>query len=129
MNLRTAFLINAVVNAFLGLAQLLAPAALLSAFGMSASAATLVVSREYGAAALGLAVMNWLARSWEASSARDGLAQGMTVFYALAAVASVVAVVDGSLGASAGWSGAVTFAVLAAINDGLRLAERSGDVS
>ena len=63
----------------LSMAWMFAPAAMLASWGIGFDAAASVVSRRSAALFAGLAVMFWLARNAEASTARSALVGGFVV--------------------------------------------------
>ncbi|MBI5824139.1 MAG: hypothetical protein HZB18_08945 [Chloroflexi bacterium] len=90
MKLNVMFIIAAVYGIFLGLFELIAPAA--------ASAGTLtdsmpgmlfMIVRFWGVAYIGLGLIAWFVRNAEASKARDGVTLGLTVFFTLHALTSL----------------------------------------
>jgi hypothetical protein len=91
MKLNIVFTIAAVFLIILGLAQLLAPVAMLAAAGSegSPSSAYLMTIRFAGVEMLGLGLIAWLVRNAEASRARDAVTLGFTVYFALHALTSL----------------------------------------
>ncbi|MDO8752430.1 MAG: hypothetical protein Q7J80_00935 [Anaerolineales bacterium] len=90
MKLNVMFTIAAVYGIFLGLFELVAPAA--------ASAGTLtdglpgmlfMIVRFWGVAYIGLGLIAWFVRNAEPSKARDGVTLGLTIFFALHALTSL----------------------------------------
>jgi hypothetical protein len=91
MKLSVVFTIASIFLIILGLAQLLAPAAMLAAAGTggSSSSAFLITVRFSGVEMLGLGIIAWLVRNADASRARDGLTLGFTIYFALHALTSL----------------------------------------
>ena len=91
MRLHVVFTIAAVLMIVLGLASLLAPATMQAAAGMevSPSSGFLMTMRFGGVEMLGLGLIPWLVRNTEASRARDGVALGFTIYFALHALTSL----------------------------------------
>ena len=91
MRLHVVFTIAAVLMIVLGLASLLAPATMQAAAGMEVapSSGFLMTMRFGGVEMLGLGLIAWLVRSTEASKARDGVALGFTIYFALHALTSL----------------------------------------
>ena len=108
MKLNTLFSIAAVYMGVVGLGFLLAPEAIsLGIVSAGASAALLGYLRIPTGAFLGIAVLNWMARNAEASTARNAILFANTVGFALAGVLGVLSVLSGA---------PVTALVFAAIN-------------
>lgn len=96
MKLNTVLSISAIYMALVGLGYLVSPAALsLGAVDASASPVLTAFLRIPASTFLGIAVLNWMARNAEASKARDAIALGNTVGFALAAILSVWSVLIG----------------------------------
>ena len=70
MNPRVALIIGAVAAAIFGLLLALAPATMLSGFGLRAPDEAVVLSRDVGVTLLGLAVINWMARDASGTALR-----------------------------------------------------------
>jgi hypothetical protein len=83
------FIVAAVYGFLTGLSAFLAPQQMASMAGVSASSAVLMMVRFMGVANIGLALIAWLVRNAEASTTRDGVAMGFTVFFALHALTSL----------------------------------------
>ena len=89
MRLKIMFIIAAVYGFVIGLASLLAPAAMFSLGGLAGSSGVLMVARFMGVANIGLGLIAWLVRNSDASQARDGVSMGFFVFFALHALTSL----------------------------------------
>lgn len=91
MKLNLVFTVAAVLMVLLGLAQLLAPAAMVAAAysGVTPSTAHLMTIRFTGVEMLGLGLIAWLVRNTDASKARDGVTLGFTIYFALHALTSL----------------------------------------
>jgi hypothetical protein len=89
MRLKVMFIIAAVYGFVIGVASLLAPAAMFSLGGLAGSSGVLMVARFMGVANIGLALIAWLVRNADASPARDGVSMGFFVFFALHALTSL----------------------------------------
>jgi hypothetical protein len=91
MKLNVMFIIAAIVMIIIGLAQLLAPAAMVAAAGIetSLSSAYLMTIRFAGVELLGLGLIAWLVRNAEASRTRDRVTLGITVYFGLHALTSL----------------------------------------
>ena len=91
MKLNIVFTIAAILMIILGLAQLLAPAAMITGAGMgeSPSPAFIMTVRFAGVEFFGLGLIAWLVRNTEASKARDAVTLGFTIYFALHALTSL----------------------------------------
>lgn len=97
MRLNVLLSISAVYLALVGLGYLLAPSALL--FGVldpGAPAALTAQLRGVSSTFIGIAVLNWLARSAEASTARNAIVLANTVGFGLAGALGLVALASGA---------------------------------
>ncbi len=97
MKLKVALIIAAIYMALIGIGHLIAPIAM-SAGVIPADASTGLIAfiRHYSALFISLAVMNWMARNAEASTARTAIIYANLVAFALAAILDVFAVVNGA---------------------------------
>jgi hypothetical protein len=91
MKLNVMFTIAAIIMTIIGLAQLLAPVAMVAAAGIetSLSSAYLMTIRFAGVELLGLGLIAWFVRNADASRARDGVTLGFTIYFALHALTSL----------------------------------------
>jgi len=91
MKLNVVFATAAIFMIILGLASLLAPAAMVAAVsaGVAVSTGYLMTIRFGGVEMLGLGLIAWLVRSSEASEARDGVTLGFTIYFTLHALTSL----------------------------------------
>ena len=100
---RSAFLIfTAVVAIIYGLGLVLVPAMVNEMHGLASSPATSVMSRYFGVALLGIAVMAWLAREAADSDALSAFLQGACVMNVIGLIVSLHAVFTGLMNA-VGW--------------------------
>ena len=97
MKLNVIFIIAAIYMALIGLGHLFAPVAM-SAGVVPADASSGLVAflRHYAALFIAIAVMNWMARNSEASSARNAIVLANILAFGLAAILDVLAVVGGA---------------------------------
>ena len=104
MKLNVVFTIAAILMFILGLAQLLAPAAMATEAGMgeSLSPAFLMTIRFAGVEFFGLGLIAWLVRNTEASKARDAVTLGFTIYFALHALTSLYGQLT-SISSPVGW--------------------------
>ena len=89
MKLNLIFIIAAVYGLVVGLPAILAPDALASMAGQQLPAGMLMGYRFLGVAELGLGLIAWFVRNADASSARDGVVLGFTIYFALHALTSL----------------------------------------
>jgi hypothetical protein len=97
MKLNVMFIIATVYMGLIGIGHLLAPVAL-SAGVVPADAAPGMVAflRHYSALFLAIAVLDWMARNAEPSTARNAIVVANIVVFGLAAVLDVVTVLSGA---------------------------------
>ena len=97
MTLKTALTIAACYMALIGVGHLVAPIAMSAGVIPSDAPAGLVAFiRHYSALFMALAVLNWMARTAEASTARTAIVYANLVAFALAALLDALAVVNGA---------------------------------
>jgi hypothetical protein len=97
MKLNMIFILSAVYMALIGLGHLFAPVAM-SAGVVPADASLGLVAflRHYAALFLAIAVMNWMARDTDASTARTAIVLANIVAFGLAAILDILAVISGA---------------------------------
>ena len=97
MKLNVILIISAVYMALIGLGHLFAPAAMSAGVvPADASSGLIAFLRHYAALFIAIAVMNWMARNSEASTARNAIVLANMVAFGLAAILDVVAVISGA---------------------------------
>jgi len=112
MKLSALFAVAGVIAIVFGLAFLLVPEQLMSQYGLTGGDATLFyIARLFGAALVGIGLMNWSARNSAASSARGAIVQGNLVADAIGTLVAVMAQLDGVTNAL-GWSTVAIYALL-----------------
>ena len=112
MKLRNLFIVNAVISLVFGVASVLAPALLLSLYGITLSPAGIVVTRLLGAAFLGICVLTWLARDAPDSEARRAIVLGLFVENAIGFIVALLGQLAGVPNVL-GWSIVVIYLLLA----------------
>lgn len=112
MTLRNLFIINVVIALFFGLSLALAPALLVSFYGVTLSQAGIWVARLWGAASLGYAVVTWFTRNAEESEARRAIVLGQFVHTTIGFIVSLLAQLSGVMN-PLGWSIVVIYLLLA----------------
>jgi hypothetical protein len=97
MKLKVILIIATVYMALIGIGHLVAPVAL-SAGVIPADASPGVVAflRHYSALFIAIAVLNWMARNAEPSTARNAIVLANIVAFGLAAILDVVTVISGA---------------------------------
>lgn len=95
MSLDILFTVSSIYMALVGLGLLIFPDTLMAGALASSSLVLIDVMRGCGGGFLGVAVMDWLARSAEASKARDAIVLGNTIGFISAAVFGVFSVIHG----------------------------------
>lgn len=113
MSSRLSLTIGAVAAVLFGLGAIIAPAQMLSGFGLAAPSEAVVLSRDAGATILGLGVINWLARDASGPLVRSILVGNVAV-QVLEIVVNGYETATGALPA-AGIAGIAIHAVLAVI--------------
>lgn len=97
MKLNVIFIIAAIYMAVIGLGHLFAPIAMSAGVvPADASSGLTAFLRHYAALFIAIAVMNWMARNSEASTARNAIVLANIVAFGLAAILDVLAVVSGA---------------------------------
>ncbi len=113
MKLNSLMIITAALLAIYGIGFVVAPAPLLSLLGIATDPAVAFVTRAFGAALIGYAVMNWFARNAVDSDARRAIVLADASFNALAIVVNLLGTLSGVLNVL-GWSNVVIHLLLAA---------------
>jgi hypothetical protein len=110
MNLRTFFVINAVVALVYAIGLILAPAAMNATYGLTTDAGLQIISRFFGVELLILGVLSWLAKDFTGANARPILISGLVgnVVGTLVALMGTLGGVMGSLG----WSAVLIYLLL-----------------
>ncbi len=97
MKLNVILIIAAVYMVLIGLGHLIAPVALSAGVvPADASAGMVAFLRHYSALFIGIAVMNWMARNAEASTARNAIVLANVIVFGLAAILDVATVISGA---------------------------------
>ncbi len=97
MNLKIPFVISSVYMALVAIGHLVAPVEMSAGVvPPDASSGMVAFLRHYGALFVGMAVVNWMARNEEASSARKAIVSANVMVFGLGATLDVVAVVSGA---------------------------------
>jgi hypothetical protein len=113
VNRRHFLVIASILGLVFGLAFVLAPAKLMSFYGISLDAAGQWIGRFLGAQLVGIAIITWLARNAPEGSALSAVMTGNLIG---ATIALILAVLEGiaGIGNVLVWSTAVIYAFLAA---------------
>jgi hypothetical protein len=102
MKIRTLLVIYAAVSLVVGVGYLFVPEFLLKPFDIEITAVLVYLSRLLGAAMLALAILTWLTRNIGPGEARSSILLALFVFEGLGFVLSLIAQLNGELGAL-GW--------------------------
>ena len=113
MNRSRFLVIASVLGLVFGLAFLLAPAQLMSFYGVTLDAAGQWIGRFLGAQLVGIASVTWLARNAPAGGALSAVMIGNLIGSIIALAVAVLQVVAG-IGNALVWSTAAVYAFLAA---------------
>ncbi len=110
MNVRAYFAVFAVLALLFGIAFVLAPGPVLANYGITSTNPPLaLMSRLFGATLLALAVIQWMARDFDAAPRRAVLI-GVGVADAVAFLIAIAAVIAGTINAL-GWSTVIIYLV------------------
>lgn len=112
MTLGNLFVVNAVISLVFGVASVLAPALLLSTYGITLSPAGILVARLLGATFLGICVLTWFARDAADSVARQAIVLGLFVENAIGFIVALLGQLAGVPNAF-GWSIVAIYLLLA----------------
>jgi len=97
MKLKTVLTVSAIYQAFVGLGMMLAPRQFgIDAVPADASPALIAFLRIFGGPMLGIAVLNWMARNAEPSTARNAVVLGNIVGFGCVTLVDVWSVFAGS---------------------------------
>ena len=112
MTLRNLFIVNAVIALFFGLSFVLAPALTLSLYGVTVSAAGILLARLLGATLLGICVFTWFTKDPEDSKAQRGIVLGQLVHTAIGFIVLLLGQLAGVVN-PLGWSTVAIYLLLA----------------
>jgi hypothetical protein len=112
MKLRTLLIINAVVAAVFGLAFVLVPSQVASQYGIEGTAALDYMGRLFGAALIGYAVLTWLARNANESTARTAIVLALLIGNGVGFVVALISQINEVVNAL-GWSSVAIYLLLA----------------
>lgn len=97
MKLNVILTISAVYMALIGLGHLVAPVSMSAGVvPVDASYGLIAFLRHYAALFIAIAVMNWMARNSEASTARQAIVMANIIVFGLGALLDVWAVISGA---------------------------------
>ncbi len=97
MKLKVMLIIVAIYMGLVGVGQLLAPVAMSAGvISADASAGQIAYLRHFSALMIAIAVMNWMARNAEASTARNAIVVANIIFLGGAALLDLFAVLSGA---------------------------------
>ena len=97
MKLKVLLIISTIYMGLIGIGHLFAPVAMsMGVVPTDASVELIAFLRHYSALFIAMAVMNWVARNAEASTARNAIVLANIVAFGIAAVLDVVTVLSGA---------------------------------
>ena len=111
IKLKLVFTLAAVLLLLVGLGMTVATRTMLGNFGHEANSGSLHFARATGGAALGFAVMTWLMRNSGPSQARNAFVAGLSLFFFLEAVVDFRAIMNGTYGPDAWFTGVIPWLV------------------
>ena len=111
MSLTTVFIFNAIAALGYAAGLLIIPATLNSWHGIATDPSSILMSRYFGVALLGIGLVTWLARDANESKARDALTLGLPISYIAGLVLSLQATLSGQMSAL-GWLPVVVYTLL-----------------
>ena len=111
MKLSTVMIINTVVAVVFGIAFVIVPAQLVSLYGVTADPALKYMGQLFGAALLALALVTWSARNAPDSDARNAIALGLFVGYAIGFIVALIGQLNNVVNAL-GWLNVVIYLAL-----------------
>lgn len=109
MNVRTYFAVFAVLALLFGIGFVLAPGAVLANYGVTTTPAVAVMSRLFGGTLIAIAIIQWLARDFDASATRAVL-MGVGVADAINCIIAIASTTAGTINAL-GWSTVLIYLV------------------
>ena len=89
MNLKSFFVITAVLGLALGLGFFCTPELMMSTFGISAGEAHQHTARNFGSAVIALAVISWMARDATDSRARRAIILGLFTYFVFGSISII----------------------------------------
>jgi fluoride ion exporter CrcB/FEX len=113
MKLSTVNAANAVVAFVFGIGFILAPAQLLSLYGITTDAAGILLARLLGASYIGYSLLAWLARNFVAGQERQAIITGFFGGFAASLVVAFVVQLSGLVNAL-GWFSVALYALFTA---------------
>jgi hypothetical protein len=113
MKLGTLFTLNGVVAAIFGVGFIVAPAQLLEMYAVTINPGTALVSRLFGAALVGFAVISWQSRAAAPSDARQAVIVGYFIADTIGTILGLHGVLTAATN-SLGWLTVVIYALFAA---------------
>lgn len=111
MKFRTFMALYALVSVVFGIGFTLAPAQLLSIYGIPADVSLSYVGRLFGAALISLAVLAWSIKAADASDVRDVVLLALFVGESIGFVVAVIGQLNGVLNVL-GWSVVIVYSLL-----------------
>ena len=105
IKLNVVFILAAIPLVFMGIGMTFATSAMIESFGLDSSPAAIHFGRATAAAFIGIGVMIFLARNAGPSQARNAMVAGLSLFFFLAVIVEVRAIMAGTYGAESWFTG------------------------
>lgn len=94
MNLKTLFILFAVVGIIFGLGSLLIPEQFVSSYGVSLGEPGMWVARYFGATLIGFSVVSWNVRNLQIGEPRNAIVLGFFIGNLISLVVAILDVID-----------------------------------
>ena len=112
MKLSTLLVINAIVALLYGISFVLAPAIVLSMYGLTQGPSEALTGQYFGLSLIAIGLLTWLARNATDSAAQRTIILALLISDTIGVIVSVVGTVSGPMSAF-GWSAVVIYLFLA----------------
>lgn len=111
IKLNIVLIIVSIPMFIMGLGMTFATSSILGSLGHDVNPASLHFARATGGAVLGIAFITFLARNSGPSQARNALVAGLSVFFLLEAIVDLRAIMNGTYGAEAWFTGVIPWLI------------------
>ena len=108
MKLSNLLVINALVALVYGISYQLAPAAVLSLYGVTQGPGEMLMARLFGAALIGIGLLTWFSRNVKDTEAQRAIILAILVYCVIGVIVCVHGTVSGPMSA-VGWTGVAVF--------------------
>jgi len=102
MKLTHVFIFNTIAALGYGIGLLVIPATIVGLHGISDDPSTILMSRYFGTALLGIGLITWIVRNADDSKARDAITISLPISYIAGFILSLVSTLFGQMNA-VGW--------------------------